>query len=51
MDLDPAYVDLAVRRWQSWTARQAVHADTGERFDDVLAAAELQFQLGERCDG
>lgn len=51
MDLDPVYVDLAIRRWQSWTGCQAIHAETGERFDDVLAAVELQLQLGEQFDG
>ena len=51
MDLDPAYVDLAVRRWQSWTGRQAIHAETGERFDDLLAAAELQPLGGEQLHG
>lgn len=51
MDLDPAYVDLAVRRWQSWTGRQAVHAETGERFDDLLAAAELQLESEDQSNG
>ena len=51
MDLDPAYVDLAVRRWQSWTGCQAVHADTGELFDDRFAAVEQQGQGGEQDNG
>ena len=51
VDLDPGYVDLAVRRWQSWTGRQAVHAETGELFDDVLAAAELQLRTEEQSNG
>ena len=50
LDLDPVYVDLAIRRWQSWTGRQAVHAQTGERFDDLLAAAELQLQNEEQSN-
>ena len=33
-DLDPRYVDVAVRRWQAQTRRDAVHAETGELFDD-----------------
>jgi hypothetical protein len=39
MDLDPTYVDLSVRRWQSWTGQRAVHQATGRLFDDVLAEA------------
>ena len=37
IELDPIYVDLAVRRWQAWTGHPAVHADTGELFDDRAA--------------
>jgi DNA modification methylase len=40
IELDPGYVDTAVRRWQSWTGQQAVHAETGKPFDELDAAAE-----------
>jgi DNA modification methylase len=33
-DLDPIYVDVAVRRWQEQTRRDAIHAETGELFDE-----------------
>lgn len=33
IELDPLYVDVAVRRWQRHTGGQAVHAKTGKRFD------------------
>ena len=39
LDLDPLYVDLAVRRWQAWTGEAAVDAVTGERFAGREAAA------------
>ena len=35
MDIDPLYVDVAIRRWQRHSGGQAVHATTGRRFDDV----------------
>jgi DNA modification methylase len=35
MDLDPGYVDTAIRRWQAWTGEKAVHAATGRLFDDI----------------
>lgn len=35
IELDPRYVDTAVRRWQRLTGQQAVHADIGESFDVV----------------
>ena len=35
MDLDPLYVDLAVRRWQAWTGEKVVCAETGETFEAI----------------
>lgn len=32
IELNPAYVDVAVRRWQNFTGQQAVHAVTGAPF-------------------
>lgn len=34
MELTPAYVDVTVRRWQNYTGKKAVHAETGRLFDD-----------------
>lgn len=38
MEISPAYVDVAVIRWQDFTGAQAVHAVTGEPFNLRLAA-------------
>ncbi|AWN44731.1 DNA methylase N-4 [Methylobacterium durans] len=35
IELDPAYVDVAVRRWQALTGRAAVHDGTGVTFDEL----------------
>ena len=35
MELDPKYVDVIVNRWQNFTGKQAVHADTGLSFDQM----------------
>ncbi len=32
MELDPAYVDVSVRRWQDYTGQKATHAETGKEF-------------------
>ena len=34
MELDPHYVDITVRRWQSYTGRTA-RESTGRSFDDI----------------
>jgi len=37
VEVAPEYVDVAVRRWQQYTGKQAVHADTGKTFDETAA--------------
>ncbi len=37
MELNPAYVDVAVRRWQTFTNKPAVLAGTDKTFGDVAA--------------
>ena len=38
MELDAKYCDVIVKRWQDFTGKQAVHADTGKTFDEVSNA-------------
>jgi DNA modification methylase len=44
IDLDPLYVDVAVRRWQDFTKRDAVLAGTSTTFDEVAAARSATKQ-------
>jgi DNA modification methylase len=37
IELDPLYVDTAIRRWQHFTGERAVHAAARKRFDDLAA--------------
>ena len=37
LELDAQYVDAAILRWQRHSGRQAVHAVTGRKFDDIAA--------------
>jgi DNA modification methylase len=37
LELDPAYVDVIVRRWQSFTGRNAIHQASGQSFDERAA--------------
>ena len=39
LEIDPLYVDTAIRRWQRRTGRTAVHTDTGRFFSDLEAEA------------
>jgi len=35
LEIDPIYVDVAVRRWQAYTGKAALLAETGETFEAV----------------
>lgn len=37
MELDPQYVDVAVRRWERFTGRDAILEATGQTFTEVQA--------------
>ncbi len=47
IELDPAYVDVAIRRWQDLTAQKAVHATSGETWDSRLAALAEAKELAD----
>lgn len=42
VELNPAYVDVAVKRWQDFTGKAAVLVETGETFDEVKEARSVQ---------
>lgn len=35
MEISPAFVDVAIRRWQDATGKEAIHSETGRTFADV----------------
>ena len=37
LELDPIYVDVAVRRWQKFTGGIAIHSGTGLTFEKTTA--------------
>jgi DNA modification methylase len=41
LELDPAYVDTIVRRWQTLAGGSARHAASGRNFDDLAGEAEV----------
>lgn len=34
IELNPEYVDIAIKRWQDFTGKKAVHAETGKEWGD-----------------
>jgi DNA modification methylase len=45
IEIDALYVDVAIRRWQEFTRRDAVLA-TGETFDEVAAKGRARTKIG-----
>jgi DNA modification methylase len=41
MDVDPAYVDVAVRRWQRFTRQASILAGEDRTFDEIEASREV----------
>ena len=49
LELNPAYVDVIVRRWQAFTGRTAIHQASGKSFDD--RASSQDQDRSEAADG
>jgi DNA modification methylase len=47
VELDPAYVDVAVDRWQAYTGSQATLESTGETFAEVKSARDAAAEGDE----
>jgi DNA modification methylase len=41
IEIDPLYVDVAIRRWQRHTGDRAIHVRTGKCFDELASALEV----------
>jgi DNA modification methylase len=37
LEIEPRFVDVAIRRWQAFTRRDALHAESGLTFDEIAA--------------
>ena len=38
MELDPKYADVIVTRWQEYSGKEAVHAETGRTFNEIKSS-------------
>ena len=41
IEIDPLYVDVAIRRWQNCTGDAAIHEASGKRFEEIAAEKEM----------
>jgi DNA modification methylase len=42
IEIDPLYVDTAIRRWERHTGDSAIHAASGKHFDDLAVEVEMR---------
>ncbi len=42
IEIDPIYIDVAIRRWQKYTGDVAIHSASGKRFDEIAAEREVR---------
>ena len=45
MEVDPKYIDVAVKRWQQFTGLKAVLEGDGRRFEEIEAARRLTMEV------
>jgi hypothetical protein len=52
LELEPRFVDVAIKRWQAFSRKDAIHAETGLSFDEVArdtSAATADAATGVNC--
>lgn len=42
VELDPAYCDVIIERWQKLTKQPAVHLETGQTFSDLKTQRDME---------
>jgi DNA modification methylase len=50
LEIEPRFVDVAVRRWQTFTRRDAHHAESGLSFDEIAAKGSRSRRFASRTD-
>jgi DNA modification methylase len=50
LEIEPRYVDVAIRRWQAFTRRDARHAESGLSFDEIAADSSRSETFASRSD-
>jgi DNA modification methylase len=50
LEIEPRFVDVAIRRWQAFTRRDARHAESGLSFDQIAAEGSPAGKASSRTD-
>jgi hypothetical protein len=44
IEIDPVYVDVAIRRWQALTGKDAIHFETGSTYYQGRGSPSIQYE-------
>ena len=44
MEVEPGFVDVAIKRWQAFSRKDAIHADSGLTFDELVSKRNATVQ-------
>jgi hypothetical protein len=50
LEIEPRFVDVAIRRWQAFTCRDARHAESGMSFDEIAGEGSRAPRFASRND-
>jgi len=50
IELNPAYVDVAVKRWQEFTGKEAIHEATGKTFAEMASNSPTAGHTAPKAD-
>jgi DNA modification methylase len=50
LEIEPRFVDVAIRRWQTFSRRDARHAESGLSFDEIAAEGSRTPRVASRTD-
>jgi DNA modification methylase len=50
LEIEPRFVDVAIRRWQAFTRRDARHAESGLSFDEIAADSSRSGRFASRSE-
>ena len=49
MEIEPRFVDVAIKRWQAFSRKDAVHADSGSTFDELASTQPSRVLRSPMC--
>ena len=50
LEIEPRFVDVAIRRWQAFSRRDARHAESGLTFDEIAAEGSRAGRFASRTE-